>query len=82
MIREPVHLSIITAATRPFGLAQVLHNVKSQNVQGINYEHIVVLEGDGFDNVELGLARVLKQKRHNDYGAAAKDVGIAAAVGE
>jgi glycosyltransferase involved in cell wall biosynthesis len=82
MIREPVHLSIITAATRPAGLAQVVNDFKSQRIQGVSFEHIIVLEGGGFDNVSMGQARVIRQERHDDFGATAKDVGIAAAIGE
>ena len=79
-------LSIIIPSHRPRTLAHVLTAINNQSSDGINFEIILILEADNFDQfITLRYGpnfRIHRQKPQGDNGAIARDIGTIAAKGK
>lgn len=79
-------LSIIVASSRPQTLAHVLGYIHRQEMEGIDYEVLVIQEADDFvpfQNYRYGPKfTILRQRYHNDFGAAAHDRGLLESKGQ
>lgn len=82
------HIAIITATNNHKNLKRFLYNIGNQSFNGLNAEIIVIQEHDeasqqSFDIGNLTFPiknlKIANQPIHNDYGATAKDRGIALA---
>ena len=82
-------ISVIIATIRPTGMNRVLHYIEQQSINGLTFEVVIIQESDSKHdkfNVDTKLPInnivIKRQNVHNDYGAAARDVGILEASGE
>lgn len=83
-------LSVIIATANATNLNRVLHYLEQQSIDGILFEIIIIQEAikgkhSKFDiNTKLPVNDIIvkRQSLHNDWGAAARDVGILEANGD
>jgi glycosyltransferase involved in cell wall biosynthesis len=76
---------IVTTCNRPSRLAACLHQLETQRVPGLAVEIIVVDESDEADNShtvrQFSVTKYLPKERQRNFGAYARDHGIAHAAG-
>jgi glycosyltransferase involved in cell wall biosynthesis len=80
-------ISVIVATARPLNLIRTIEYIERQSISGLSFEVIIIYEGIGnipYIDTMLPVNNIIIEKRdlHNDYGAAARDLGILKSSGD